>query len=79
MVLDNVEIHSAYCKGENITVGIEQTRGIMDGLRGVAEAQYRQDIKDFRFWGECYCEVQNIPQRQCGHCWQEFFKSLAEG
>ena len=40
--------------------------------------QRMQDIKDFKYWAESYCVVTNIPQRECGHCWQSF-KQLVEG
>ncbi len=44
----------------------------------LTKAQYQKDIKDFIYWGDTYCALQNKPRRECGHCWQGFKQSVEE-
>ena len=42
------------------------------------QIQHKQDIKDFIYWGDTYCALQNKPRRECGHCWESFKQSTEE-
>ncbi|KKK83993.1 hypothetical protein LCGC14_2787840, partial [marine sediment metagenome] len=44
----------------------------MPEIHRVAKAQ----LKNVERWGSEYCELQNRPRRECGHCWQALLKEV---
>lgn len=45
------------------------------GFEGI-EVGAKTQLKKVAGWGSEYCEFQNRPRRECGHCWQALLKEV---
>ena len=58
----------------------EASREYPDSMLNYNPPQLRRitisQLKKAGRWGSEYCELQNRPRRECGHCWQALLKEV---